>query len=360
MAELDQVIAGSISNTLPTPCRKTTRRRRLMVLARFVNLLLGGVVGTCVVANAASRADETRAGPGEHSLSLKVGDLERRYIVHVPSGYDGRKPVPVVIMFHGGGGTARGAMRETGWTQKADEEGFVAVFPEATPPDPSKPVRFGTNGQAWNDGSGGFHSGERNVPDVAFVDAMINDLIARFTVDRRRIYATGFSNGASMAFRVGVELSERIAAIAPVAGTLWIKQLKLDRPVSLAYISGDADPLNPIEGGKPRMATGAAIRTAISRHKPPANEFITAWARALGCAAEPKSTPGTPGVTTLAYDGGRGGSEVRFTLVRGHGHIWPGGRNQLPEAMVGKPSGILNATDAIWAFFEEHPVPERR
>lgn len=360
MAELDQVIAEGISNTLPTPCRKAIRRRRPMALARFVNLLLGGVVAACAVANAAARADEARPGPGEHSLSLKVGDLERRYIVHVPSGYDGRKPVPVVIMFHGGGGTARGAMRETGWAQKADKEGFVAVFPEATPPDPSKPSRFGTNGQAWNDGSGGFHSGERDIPDVAFVDAMIDDLIARLTVDRRRIYATGFSNGASMAFRVGVDLSERIAAIAPVAGTLWIKQPKLDRPVSLAYVSGDADPLNPIEGGTPRMATGAAIRVAISRHKPPASEFIAAWAHALGCTAEPKSAPATPGVTTLTCGGGRDGSEVRFTLVRGHGHIWPGGKNLLPEAMVGKPSDKLNATDAIWAFFEEHAAPERQ
>lgn len=311
------------------------------------------------VVSASAKPDETRLGPGEHSLTLKVGRLDRRYVVHVPLRYSNRKPVPVVIMFHGGGGTARGAMRETGWTQKADKEGFLAVFPEATPPDPTKPSRFGTNGQAWNDGSGGFHSGERNIPDVAFISAMIDDLIARFAVDRRRIYATGFSNGASMAFRVGVDLSERIAAIAPVAGTLWIKQPKLDRPVSLFYVSGDADPLNPIEGGTPKMATGAAIRTAISRLKPPANEFIAAWARALGCPTEPKPAPASPGLRTVIYSGGREGSEVRFTVIKEHGHIWPGGRNLLPEAMVGKASDKFKATDAIWEFFQNHRLPSR-
>jgi polyhydroxybutyrate depolymerase len=298
--------------------------------------------------------------PGEHTLTLKVGDTSRKYIVHAPTGYDGKKQMPVVIMFHGGGGTARGAMRETGWAQKADKEGFLAVFPEATPPDPNKPSRFGTNGQAWNDGSGGFHSGERNIPDVAFINAMIDDLIARFAVDRRSIYATGFSNGASMAFRVGVELSARIAAIAPVAGTLWIKQPKFDRPVSLFYISGDADPLNPIEGGTPKMATGTAIRTAISRLKPPAHEFVATWANAIGCLAEPKPAPASPGLTTLIYSGTREGSEVRFTTIKAHGHIWPGGKNLLPESMVGKPSDKLQATDAIWEFFKKYEIRDPR
>jgi polyhydroxybutyrate depolymerase len=297
--------------------------------------------------------------PGDHSLTLRVDDLDRRYIVHVPLNYSSGQSVPTVIVFHGGGGTARGAMRETGWAQQADKEGFLAVFPEATPPDPAKPSRFGTNGQAWNDGSGGFHSGERNIPDVAFISAMIDDLISRFAVDRRRIYATGFSNGASMAFRVGVDLSERIAAIAPVAGTLWIEQPKLDRPVSLYYVSGDADPLNPIEGGTPKMATGAAIRTAISRHKPAANDFIVAWARALGCPTEPEPAPSSPGVTTVYYSCGHGAAEVRFTLIEGHGHIWPGGKNLLPETMVGKPSDKFNATDAIWEFFQRHALSER-
>lgn len=304
--------------------------------------------------------DGKPTGPGNQTLTLKVGGMERRYVVHVPKGYDNTRPAPLVIMFHGGGGTARATMYETGWAQKADKEGFLAVFPEATPPDPTRPPHFGSNGQIWNDGSGRWHAGRKNIPDVAFINAMLDDLIARFAVDRRRIYATGFSNGASMAFRVGVELSARIAAIAPFAGSLWFKEPKLAGPVSLYYITGDADPLNPLGGGTPKFATGAASWDMLMEPKPPAGEFVAAWARALGCQADPNPAPGSAGVTTLIYGGGRDGAEVRFTVINGHGHIWPGGKNLLPEAMVGKASDKFNATDAIWDFFEKHPQPSRK
>lgn len=322
----------------------------LITTAMTLTMVLTGIATSILAGNS-----EQRLGTGEHSLMLKVGDMNRRYIVHVPNSYDGEKQMPVVIMFHGGGGTAKGAMHETGWAEKADREGFIAVFPEATPPDPIKPSKFGTNGQAWNDGSGHFHAGEKDIPDVAFINAMLDDIIARFAVDSRRIYATGFSNGASMAFRVGVELSSRIAAIAPFAGELWIEQPKLDRPVSLYYITGDADPLNPLEGGIPKLDPGSDVWEDFSeKPKPPVSEYINTWVSILNCKDEPETAPASPGFTTLIYSGGSADTEVRFTTIKGHGHIWPGGVNLLPERLVGKPSDKFKATDAIWEFFKEH------
>lgn len=324
------------------------------------NLLIA--VPLCVFCVACTKVESSTgaSSPGDHLLTLKVGELDRHYIVHVPTNYAAIKSMPVVIMFHGGGGTARGAMRETGWAQKADQIGFLAVFPEATPPDPTKPGRFVGNSQLWNDGSGRFHAGQKNVPDVAFINAMIDDLIVRYNVDRRRIYATGFSNGASMAFRVGIELSTRIVAIAPFAGALWIKEAKLERPVSLYYITGDADPLNPLEGGAPKFATGRALKGMASQIKPAAREHVTTWAHFLGFQFEPKPAPASPGVTTLIYGKDRDDTEIRFTVIKGHGHIWPGGKNLLPEFMVGKASGAFNATDSIWPFFEKHALPESK
>jgi polyhydroxybutyrate depolymerase len=347
--KLDAAACESLTEWKSDPVKSRITYRQLLTLTSG---LTPGEAGPGSQSPAASRLNV-----GDHSLTLKVGDLERHYIVHVPHGYDGKNPVPVVIMFHGGSGTARGAMRETGWAQRADKEGFLAVFPNATPPDPTKPIRFGTNGQIWNDGSGRFHAGQKNIPDMAFVNAMIDDLIARFAVDRRRIYAAGFSNGASMAFRVGVELSARIAAIAPFAGALWIKQPKLDRPVSLYYITGDADPINPFEGGVPKFATGGASRDMASQAKPPAREHVATWARSIGCQAEPKPAPAAPSVTTVIYSGGRDDSEVRFTVIKDHGHVWPGSKNQLPESLVGKASDKFKATDAIWVFFTRHRLP---
>jgi polyhydroxybutyrate depolymerase len=328
------------------------------IVAIFPLFMLSGLILGCTVNAQQPEGKAKQLAPGDHSLTLQVGDLERSYLLHVPPGYDGKKPTPVVIMFHGGGGTGQSAMRETGWAQKADKEGFLVVFPNAMPPDPTQPSRFGTNGQIWNDGSGRFHAGEKNIPDVVFINAMLDDLIARFNVDRRRIYATGFSNGASMTFRVGVELSARIAAIAPFAGALWIKQPALDRPVSLYYITGDADPLNPVEGGVPKLATGDTLREIASQPKPPAREQVATWVRLLGCQTEPKPGPASPGVTTLIYSGCRDDTEVSFTIIRDHGHIWPGGKNQLPESLVGKASDKFKATDAIWEFFKRHALQE--
>jgi len=289
-----------------------------------------------------------RLHPGDHSFAIKVGSLERKYTVHVPPSYDGREPVPVVIMFHGGGGKASAAMEETGWSEKADQEGFLAVFPEATPPDLSKPSSFRTNPQTWNDGSGRFHSGQLDIDDVGFVNAMIDDLLTRLAIDQQRIFATGFSNGASMVFRAGVELSHRIAAIAPVSGHLWLKTLELTRPVPLIYIFGLADPLNPFEGGE---VPGVGRR-------PPIAASPLKWAELLGCSLERKVIYDQNGVKGVIYAPCRRNSEVVFYTVEGLGHTWPGGRSLLPESLVGKTSDKLKANDVIWEFFKKHPMKQ--
>jgi polyhydroxybutyrate depolymerase len=114
-------------------------------------------------------------------------------------------------------------MEMTEMSDKSEEAGFLAVFPNAIRPFPSKLVNFRPNPQVWNDGSGRGYSGKRDVDDVGFIDTMIDDLSIWFSVDPQRIYVTGFSNGASMSFRLGVELSESIAGIAPVAGYFWLE-----------------------------------------------------------------------------------------------------------------------------------------
>ncbi|MFQ5640072.1 MAG: alpha/beta hydrolase family esterase, partial [bacterium] len=162
--------------------------------------------------------------PGDHTFQISTGGLQREYVVHVPVQYHDDTPVAVVMMFHGGGGAAQNAMEQTGWDDKAEQEGFLAVFPQGSRPSPSLPASFSNNPQTWNDGSGREALGavRRNADDVAFVTALLDDLTARFNVDEGRIYAAGFSNGASMVFRVGRTISARIAAIACVAGTDWL------------------------------------------------------------------------------------------------------------------------------------------
>ncbi len=169
---------------------------------KSLRLLLTLVLAVPVVLGAIPPDEASRQAPasGNRDFTLRAGGLERHYSVHVPKGYDGKKPLPVVVMLHGGGGRGQGAARETGWDAKADEAGFLAVFPDAVPSDPLKPAKFGGNPQLWNDGSGRFEAGQNGVDDVGFLRVMLSELSATFTVDSRRIYFTGFSNGAEVVF----------------------------------------------------------------------------------------------------------------------------------------------------------------
>jgi polyhydroxybutyrate depolymerase len=307
-----------------------------------------------------SSSHDKLMGRGDHIVTLKVDGLQRTYIVHVPPRYDSGAPLPLVIMLHGGGGTARAAIWETGWIEKADEAGFLAVFPNAMPPDPSRRSSFAKNPQLWNDGSDRFYPGQNAVDDVGFIAAILDDLSARLIVDMRRVFVTGFSNGAGMNFRVGARLSNRIAAIAPVAGANWLESVVLERPVSLLYITGNADPLNLIEGGVPKLATGASDKVR-AKPKPPVRESILKWVKALGCPVRPASISDMNGVRTETYGPGSGGAEVVYITVDGLGHTWPGGKSLLPEQLVGRMSDKIKATDVIWDFFRKHtgPVEDR-
>jgi polyhydroxybutyrate depolymerase len=258
-------------------------------------------------------------------------------------------------MFHGGGGTAKAARWETGWAEKADQEGFLAVFPEGTRADPTRPPRFRGNPQSWNDGSRrpNVRAARLEVADVEFVSMMLSDLKARFRIDERRIYATGFSNGASMTFRVARELSPLIAAAAPVAGADWLEDKTPERPVPLLYLTGTADPLNPVGGGEIRIGQRAFGR------KPPTQEMIGKWVKMVGCPEEPRVVYDQDGARGLAYGFPGGADRVVLYTIDGHGHHWPGGKSALPESLAGKNTAKLKATDIIWEFFKAHPLADK-
>jgi polyhydroxybutyrate depolymerase len=160
-----------------------------------------------------------------------------------------------------------------------------------------------------------------------------------------------------MAFRAGAALSRRVAAIAPVAGACWADAVTLERPVPMLYITGTADPLNLLDGGVPRLASGRAPDGVRAKAKPPVRDSIRKWASALSCPDNPASRTNTNGIHTETYGPCRDGSEVVYVTVDGMGHTWAGGRSLLPEIMVGKRSDKLRATDVIWEFFQKHARP---
>lgn len=317
-------------------------------------ILLGLIFGGFAWAKV--RAERALAIPPGHSqVALQVGNLERHYLLYIPPSYEKGKPLPLVIMLHGMGGTALLSLRETGWSAKADSENFIIVYPEATRPEQKRSPNLRTNPQAWNDGSGRFHAAEREIDDVAFIKALIESLESSYSIDPDRIYVTGFSNGASMTFRLGAELADRIAAIAPHSGTCWTESLSPARAISVCYLAGDSDSLNPIGGGFPKLALGG--KDQGGRQKPPVMEMITKWGKALKCDETPTTNTNEGGVRMLRFGPGVNHSEVVYYCVEGLGHHWAGGTSQAPEFLVGKNNKKLNATDVVWDFFKSVSRP---
>jgi polyhydroxybutyrate depolymerase len=280
-------------------------------------------------------------------IYLRSGNLDRRYVVHVPP--TSSVPAPVVIMLDGRGGTPWTAMKSTGWSRKADAAGFLAVYPEATRLDPEGPLHFLDNPQMWNAGAGGSDAARSEVDDVAFLRGAIRDLSARFPVDARQIFMAGFSNGASMTMRFALEAPGILAAIAPVAGYLRNAAGALEEPVPAIFFYGKTDPLAPYRGGDVGLPWGKV------EWRPPVMDTVAAWARLMGIDPEPERSEESHGVTSLHYGVPESPREIASLAVEDLGHVWPGGHRLLPEKLVGQGSDRVNATDLIWEFFRRHP-----
>lgn len=284
--------------------------------------------------------------PGDHHRDLTVGGRARSYLVHVPPGYDPKKPAPVVLAFHGAMMNGVMMARMMGLNKKADEAGFVAVYPDGT----GLGLTLFWNASAEPGKPGGFGPPD----DVAFTSAMLDDLGTVVTVDPKRVYATGMSNGGMMCHRLAAELSDRIAAVAPVAGTLAVADPKPTRPVPVMHMHGAADEIVPWGGPTGRVPPTMKFRSV--------DETVKAWVAADGCPEKPREVADYPDadpddgttVKRTVYGPGKDGAEVVLIEVTGGGHTWPG--RELPVKFLGKSTKDVSANDLIWEFFQKHPM----
>jgi polyhydroxybutyrate depolymerase len=153
--------------------------------------------------------------PGDHLRKLDVDGRPRSFVVHVPPRYHPERPTPVVLVFHGSSMNAKMMATYSGLSKKADEAGFIAVYPNGT--GPSKVM--------WIFDCGGLPDlaeGKTRPDDVAFTVRVLDDLESVLNVDRKRVFAAGFSNGGMMCHRLAAALPDRIAAIATVSGTIAV------------------------------------------------------------------------------------------------------------------------------------------
>ena len=303
---------------------------------RCLVVLCGLSLAVGVPVHAQSRGVDGSADGGPRTI--EAAGARRSYLLHLPATHRPGEPLPLLLVFHGGGGDAAGIARHTRLSEAATARGYAVVYPD------------GVDGR-WNDGRGRGAGQD----DVGFVRVLLDSLRRELPVDPRRIFATGISNGAGLAFRLACDLTGTLAAVAPVAGALptALEERCTDAaPVSLLMFQGTADRLMPYDGGDLTFGRGRVV---------PAPRTAALFAKVNGCAsaplvaAEPDTVTDGTRVRRSSYTGCRDGTAVVLYTIEGGGHTWPGG----PPVgrSVGRVSRDVDATATMLDFFDRHPRP---
>lgn len=331
------------SSPLPSLSRSklsSVRRRGLQALT-VATLALA-----CLAASAAGPWRESRQNSqnglgGEGMLTLNFQGEPRSFLLRLPGSLprDGAR-LPLVIALHGGGGHAANMEEMTGFTAKARQEGFIVVYPEGS-------GRLRHSFLTWNAGHCCGQAMEKREDDAGFIRALIEHLEANYPVDPMRIYATGMSNGGMMTHRLGSELGDRLAAIAPVVATVFGDERRPQHGVPALMINGGLDQSVPPAGGPPGGAFPGAWDGTPTL---PALAQLSFWAGANGCVGEAQTS--VQGVLSRWRHSCPAGHSAELLLVGDNGHAWPGGRAGSRRGDT--PSSAVNATDEIWAFFRRH------
>jgi polyhydroxybutyrate depolymerase len=295
----------------------------------------------CLLAcGARARTDRPLDSPALTRASLVVAGTTRTFAYYAPPG--ATRPLPLVVALHGRGGDGDGQDRLSHLAEVARDAGFIVAFPDG-------------HRRSWHDAREVGPAAEAHVDDVGFVRAIIDWMVASAGADAGRVFVTGMSNGGFMTGTLACALADRVAAVGMVAATMpeaLESACAPGRPVSVAIIAGDEDPLVPYGGGRTRGADGAVLSAEASARL---------WARLDGCAAAPRTlvlpdqdpNDGTHTEVTV-FGGCAGGAETRLYTVHGGGHTWPGGWAYLGKATVGRTARDFDASRELWAFFAAH------
>lgn len=284
---------------------------------------------------------------GNFERYLSIDGRRRRYLIHVPQMYDHGMPTPVILVFHGGGGDAENIRWSSKMDEKSDTAGFIVVYPDGTGPFEKKLHTFHVGpgyGYAW----------ENKIDDVKFVEYLLNDVEKLFNIDSKRIYATGLSNGAMMSYRVLSDLSEKIAAIAPIGGSLPIDYLSFDKVVNIIHFHGMKDKYFPFEGGFGKSLNSKEKQIREERAFEPVLKTIYKYIKLNQASKRPSQTEKIGKATKQVFGPGDGGSEIILWTIEDGGHTWPSGRHLLKR--FGKISSDISANDLMWEFFQKHPL----
>lgn len=257
------------------------------------------------------------------------------YSIHLPIGYTTSQTYPLVFNFHGMGSKAVKHERYCKMDKVADKEGFIVVYPQST--------HFG-----WNAGLG-LSSYSTGADDIGTLNKLLDTLESMYSIDKKRVYATGVSLGGSLTYRIACEMGDRIAAVASVSGLMTDSTLvhcNSVRHIPILHIHGTSDFVMKYSGMY--QANGV-------------EELLKIWTLKNQCTPQSdtlqipkKNKSDKTSVHLIKYADCAGKSQVWFYKIENGGHTWPGGGKKF--RFMGRKSTDLNGSKAVWGFFKQFTV----
>ena len=284
----------------------------------------------------------------KNSMEIYIDGTRRSYLVLIPPGYDHEKPLPLAVMIHGAFDTAEGIEKFSGFSDLADRENFIVLYPNG----------MGIFGylQHWNAGHCCGKAADDNWDDVGFVAAAIEDVRDRLKIDSSRIYMVGFSNGGMFTYRFAAERGDLLAAAAPMAASIggkpsadapeWHIPVPV-QPLSMIIFHGLADDDILYGGGISRHRGGTRTYWSVE-------ESVKFWVMHDGCNPRAASTHLNEGSVILkSWAICRDDTEVALYLIKDWGHVWPG-KYFTSDLAENDPLRDFDAAEIIWEFFKSH------
>lgn len=321
------------------PQKEISMKTMVKTAARMAISLL--MLSFVVFAGCENDADTDLPKPRRFSDTMQIDGRQRSLIINLPPRYDtGTAGLPLIIGLHGTGGNAAQFERNYHFSEKADEAGFIAVYPNGIQSEGRLGIR------TWNAGACCDYAMEQNVNDVKFISGLIDKMIAEYHVDPKRVYVTGMSNGGMMAYRLAAEIPGKIAAIAPVSCTMVFDPPGgSSRPVPIIHIHSILDKIIPYAG----------TTNPLGYHFPPVDSVLSVWVRRNGCRPEAQVLVDNSEYKQMQWLDASGNPMIVHYVTQDGGHSWPGGDQVRPGAAP--PSRVLDANDLIWAFFRQYALP---
>ncbi len=287
------------------------------------------------------------------NIDFQTGGFDRNYYIHVPPAYDGRRPLPLLIVIHGAFDTATGIEKESGFSELADREGFLVLYPSG----------IGMMGllQHWNAGHCCGKAAEDQIDDVGYLNASIDAASSRLAIDPDRIYMVGFSNGGMLTYRFCAESGNRLAGAAVLAGAIgsrvgdapptWTMP-ESSPPIPMLIMHGLQDMHVPFNGGSLKPADPPRYYDSV-------DDAVAYWIKQNGCRRGRDTFKIiNPWVRLQQWEACSSRCPVRLYTIGNWAHVWPGGSET--AALDGAhPMKGFEAAKVIWKFFQDQTAPNR-